>query len=127
MTTLAVATVLAIPAGAGAAKPQGLVAALAAGECVREKAASGRSDFRKRYGQRRAMAACIRAHRGAAGAAVSVATATCHEEFEANGENFLLEWASFNECVLTYAEWHLDGGLVEDPGVEAPGVEEVEE
>ena len=28
---------------------------------------------------------------------------------------FLLEWESFAECVELYADWEMDGGLVDDP------------
>lgn len=98
--------------GAG---PTGLVGSLAAADCAREKAEVGKRAFRKRHGPRRAMARCIAANAAAAREAIAVATTACQAELDTWGlDEFLLEWESFSECVSLYADWELDGGLVDD-------------
>lgn len=115
--TAAMLLALLVLPGGVSAQPRGLVSQLAAGDCAAERADVGRKSFRKRYGRKRGMAVCIKAHRAEARRAIGVATAACREELDEWGlDEFLADWESFEECVATYAEWELDGGLEDDPG-----------
>lgn len=110
------AIVVPIRAAEGSAKPTGLVGTIAAADCLREKGEIGKRTFRKRYGPRRAMARCIVQTAAEARQAIALATSTCQAELDEWGpEEFLLEWESFGECVSLYADWEMDGGLVDDP------------
>ncbi|MGZ5331060.1 MAG: hypothetical protein ACXWFH_07115 [Solirubrobacterales bacterium] len=40
---------------------------------------------------------------------------------------FLEDWSSFEECVASYAQWALDGGLADDEGDEGDGDPEDDE
>jgi hypothetical protein len=116
LTALAIAAVigalLAVPAAAPA--KGGLTGSLAASACSAEKKQLGKKRFAKKYGKK-GMAVCIKRTRGAAQRAIAVATVECQAELDEYGlDEFLLDWSSFEECVATYAEWEMDGGLVED-------------
>jgi hypothetical protein len=96
------------------AKPRGMVGELAAGACASERAEIGRRAFAKRYG-RRPMRACTKRMRGDARRAVRVAAEACQTELDDYGlEEFLLDWDDLADCVETYAEWELDGSLVDE-------------
>jgi hypothetical protein len=116
LTALATAAVigalLAVPATAPA--KGGLASTLAADKCSAEKKKLGKKRFQKKYGKK-GVANCLKRTRGEANRAVAVATTECQVELDEYGlEDFLLDWSSFEECVATYAQWEMDGGLVED-------------
>lgn len=127
LLTVLAAVAAALLAPAPASATGGLVRWLAAGECVELKQKIGRKAFRKRFG-RRSMPACIKRNRAAARRAVGVAAAECRAELDEWGlELFLEDWLSFEECVATYAEWELDGGLEDETGDEEDPDEELPE
>ncbi|MGZ5335522.1 MAG: hypothetical protein ACXWZ6_08790 [Solirubrobacterales bacterium] len=110
-----------------AAASDGLVRALAASECSELKQDLGRKAFRKRFG-RKPMRACVKRGRPAARRAVAAATTECRAELDGWGlDLFLEDWSSFEECVASYAQWALDGGLADDEGDEGDGDPEDDE
>lgn len=107
--------VVALPASSSAAG--GLIGTLAADACATKKAELGKRAFRKRFGAKRAMRACVRQTRDEARRAVDEATAECLWELEEFGEEeFYLEWVTFSACVEDYAAWIMDGGSFEEDG-----------
>lgn len=119
LAALLAALAAALVAPGPAAASDGLVRALAASECSELKQDLGRKAFRKRFG-RKPMRACVRRGRPAARRAVAAATAECRAELDGWGlDLFLEDWSSFEECVASYAEWALDGGLADDEGDES--------
>jgi hypothetical protein len=108
-----VAALLALPASA-AAMQGGQVSSLAAQQCAQERASIGKKPFRKRYGAKRAMRACVKRHRGQVATAVSRATQDCQAELTEMGVAGLIEAYgdeptdsleyAMSECVL----WGVD-------------------
>jgi hypothetical protein len=123
---LALGAIAALPgtavAGSGteAAKSgsSSLVISLTSKACAGERQQIGKRAFRKRYGAgKRAAKACSRRLRKQARDAVFEATAECQAELEDYGEeDFYLDWDSFSDCVVDYADWVMGGGSFEDDG-----------
>ena len=120
--------------GAATAKPTAapsaasLVNALAADACATEKAEIGKRAFRKRYGAKKPMRACVKRAKPDARKAVGEATDECLWELEEYGsEAFYSEWETFSACVEDYAAWIMDGGGFEEEEDEDEGAEEGEE
>jgi hypothetical protein len=114
---------LALPgaaAGASAsASSASLVNSLAADACQAEKASIGKKAFKKRYGAKKAMKACVKRARPAARTAVASATDECLLELQDYGEEeFYFEWETFSACVEDYAAWIMEGGTFEEEEVE---------
>jgi hypothetical protein len=121
----AIGAALAVPA-ASSGSPT-LVNSLAAGACQAEKSEIGKRAFKKRYGAKKPMRACVKRARAAARVAVGEATAECLWELgEYGSEEFYSEWATFSACVEDYAAWIMDGGGFEEEE-EDEGDEEAEE
>ena len=120
----AVAALFALPAASASGAT--LVGTLAADACAAEKADLGKKAFKKRYGAKKPMKACIKRAKPQARAAVDEATDECLWELEEYGdEEFYAEWGTFSACVEDYAAWIMDGGGFEDE--EDEGGEEEEE
>jgi len=81
---IAAAALLALPAGA-AASQGGQVASLSAQQCNQERAAIGKKAFRKRYGAKHTMRACVRRTRPQVVAAVGTADSDCQQELAQSG------------------------------------------
>jgi hypothetical protein len=129
ITVLVLIALLALPS-AGAAKGAGKSAdKLAAGTCIKERKQIGRTAFAKRYGERRAMRACIRRSRGKVKAAVTQATTACEQELAVLGWlEFVHLYGSdeigadaFAECVADEVDEVLD------PAAEVVGEDEVDD
>jgi hypothetical protein len=75
----AAAALIALPANA-AASGGGQVVGLAAQKCGQERADLGRKAFRKRYGARHTMRACVKRARPQVQAAVETASSDCQDE-----------------------------------------------
>ncbi len=111
-----------------AASAANLVNALAADACAAEKAEIGKRAFRKRYGAKKPMRACVKRAKPDARNAVGEATDECLTELEEYGsEEFYAEWETFSACVEDYAAWIMDGGGFEEEEEEDEGDEEGEE
>ncbi len=128
VTSLALVALFALPGAATAgpsasASASSLVITLATDACAAEKSEIGKRVFRKRYGAKRAMRACVRKTREEARRAVHEATAECLWELEEFGPHeFYLEWGTFPACVEDYAAWIMDGGsFEEDPDADDGG------
>ena len=97
---------------------------LANDACALEKSEIGKRAFRKRYGTKKPMKACVKQAKPDARKAVGEATDECLLELQEFGsEEFYFEWETFSACVEDYAAWIMDGGGFE----EDEGEEEVEE
>jgi hypothetical protein len=81
---IAAAALLALPAGA-AASQGGQVNSLTAQQCNQEKADLGKKAFRKRYGAKHTMRACIKRTRPQVAAALDTANADCQNELAQSG------------------------------------------
>jgi hypothetical protein len=81
---IAAAALLALPAGA-AASQGGQVASLSAQQCNQERADVGKKAFRKRYGAKHTMRACVKRTRPQVVAAVGTASSDCQEELAQSG------------------------------------------
>jgi hypothetical protein len=81
---IAAAALLALPAGA-AASQGGQVNSLTAQQCNQEKADIGKKAFRKRYGVKHTMRACVKRNRPQVAAALDAASADCQDELAQNG------------------------------------------
>jgi hypothetical protein len=121
---------LALPGGVAAgptatASGANLVNALATDACAAEKSDIGKKAFKKRYGAKKGMKACVKRNKADARAAVTEATDECLWELEEYGdEEFYGEWGTFSACVEDYAAWIMDGGGFEE---DDEGDEEEEE
>jgi hypothetical protein len=80
----ATAALIALPANAAAAGG-GQVVGLAAQQCAQERADLGRKAFRKRYGDRHTMRACVKRTRPQVTAAAGTASSDCQDELTAIG------------------------------------------
>jgi hypothetical protein len=118
IVTVALLGLTALP-GAAAAPGAGtsstnLVNTLATDACVAEKSEIGKKAFKKRYGAKKAMKACVKRARPDARRAVAAGTEECLAELQDFGEEeFYLEWESFSACVEDYSAWIMDGGTFE--------------
>jgi hypothetical protein len=81
---IAAAALLALPAGA-AASQGGQPNAVAAQLCTQERADIGKKAFRKRYGAKHTMRACLKQTRPEVVAAMAAANSDCQDELAANG------------------------------------------
>jgi hypothetical protein len=81
---IAAAALLALPAGA-AASQGGQVNSLTAQQCSQEKADIGKKAFRKRYGAKHTMRACIKRTRPQVAAALDAASSDCQAELAQSG------------------------------------------
>lgn len=116
----ALVALFALP-GAATAAPTAQVSAAALVEslskdaCAAEKADIGKKAFKKRYGAKKSMKACLKKARPLARQAISEATDECVWELNEYGEEeFYYEWDSFSACVEDYAAWIMDGGGFEE-------------
>jgi hypothetical protein len=80
----AAAVLIALPANA-AASGGGQVVGLTAQQCSQERADLGRKAFRKRYGARHTMRACVKRTRPQVLAAVGTASSDCQDELAGIG------------------------------------------
>ena len=85
MGGILVAALLALPASA-AAGHGGQVSTLAAQQCAKERSSIGKKAFRKRYGAKRTMRACVKRKRAHVAAATRTAVQNCQAELGENGE-----------------------------------------
>jgi hypothetical protein len=81
---IAAAALLALPAGA-AASQGGQANGVAAQQCNQERADIGKKAFRKRYGAKHTMRACVKRTRPEVVAAMGTATSDCQDELGQNG------------------------------------------
>jgi hypothetical protein len=81
---IAVAALLALPAGS-AASAGGQVTSLTAQQCSQERAAIGKKAFRKRYGATHTMRTCAKRTKAQVAAALNTANADCQDELAQNG------------------------------------------
>ena len=81
---IAAAALLALPAGA-AASQGGQANGVAAQQCNQQRADLGKKAFRKRYGEKHAMRACVKRTRPQVVAALSTAGFHCQNELAQNG------------------------------------------
>jgi hypothetical protein len=81
---IAAAALLALPAGA-AASQGGQVNSVAAQQCNQERADIGKRAFRKRYGGKHTMRACVKRTRPEVVAAIGTANSDCQDELAQNG------------------------------------------
>jgi hypothetical protein len=79
-----ISALLALPGGAAAGQ-NGQVSSLANQQCAQERADMGRKAFRKRYGPKRAMRACVKRHRGRVAAALGDASQDCQADLATFG------------------------------------------
>jgi hypothetical protein len=123
------AAALVSPPGAAAGQG-GQVSSLAAQQCAQERAEIGKRAFRKRYGPKRTMRACVRRHRGQVASAVSAATRDCQAELsEVGAADFVDEYGdeptdsvdyAMSECVaeavdvILNPEDYVEDGMNED-------------
>ena len=82
---IAAAALLALPAGA-AASQGGQVNSVAAQQCNQERADIGKRAFRKRYGAKHTMRACVKRTRPAVAAAMGTANSDCEDELAQSGD-----------------------------------------
>jgi hypothetical protein len=105
----------AVAAPTASASASSLVTTLATDACVAEKSEIGKKAFKKRYGAKKGMKACVKKAKPQARQAITEATDECIWELEEYGdEEFYYEWDSFTACVEDYAAWIMDGGGFED-------------
>jgi hypothetical protein len=90
MGGIAAAALLALPAGA-AASQGGQVNSLTAQQCNQERAAIGKRAFRRRYGAKHTMRACVRRTRPEVVAAMGTADSDCQDELTQNGATDFIE------------------------------------
>jgi hypothetical protein len=126
---LVLVALVAMPS-AGAAKGAGKSAdRLAVGTCAKERKQMGRAAFAKKYGQRRAMRACIRRSRGKVKTAVTQATHACEQELaELGWSEFVDLYGSDETGADALAECiadQVDAAL--DPAAEEVGEDEVDD
>jgi hypothetical protein len=81
---IAAAALLALPAGA-AASQGGQVNSVAAQQCNQERADIGKRAFRKRYGAKHTMRACVKRTRPEVSTAMGTANSDCQDELAENG------------------------------------------
>jgi hypothetical protein len=81
---IAAAALLALPAGA-AASQGGQVNSVAAQQCNQERADIGKRAFRKRYGAKHTMRACVKRTRLEVATAMGTANSDCQDELAENG------------------------------------------
>jgi hypothetical protein len=90
---LLLAALLVLPATAAAGEG-GQVSSLAAQQCAHERGTSGKKAFRKKYGPKRAMRACVKRNRARVAAAVGTAAQDCRAELSDLSEtDFVDEYA----------------------------------
>jgi hypothetical protein len=82
---IAVAALLALPAGATASQG-GQVNNLTAQQCSQEKADIGKKAFRKKYGAKRTMRNCAKRTKTQVQTAIGTATNDCQDELAQSGE-----------------------------------------
>lgn len=91
---LAALLVLPATAAAGQVGQVGQVSSLAAQQCAQERGTSGKKAFRKKYGPKRAMRACVKRNRARVAAALGTAAQDCRAELSDLGEtDFVDEYA----------------------------------
>jgi hypothetical protein len=116
LVALAAILMLALPASAAAKVGGKPVDRLAAQACANERGEKGKAAFRKKYGERATMRACVRRTRHRARAALRNATDQCLAELaEIGPEEFADEYGTdetgsdaFQQCVDWTAEWILE-------------------
>ncbi len=124
---LLLAALLALPATAAAGQG-GQVSSLAAQQCAQERGTSGRKAFRKKYGPKRAMRACVKRNRARVAAAVGTAAEDCRAELSDLGEtDFVDEYAdlgvdsvdtAMEECIAEDVDELLNPDDVDDDGID---------
>jgi hypothetical protein len=129
ITALVLIALLAMPS-AGAAKGAGKSSdKLAVGTCAKERKQIGREAFTKKYGERRAMRACVRRSRGKVKAAVTQATTACEQELAVLGWlEFVHLYGSDETGADAFAECVADEvDAILDPTAEDVGEDEVDD
>jgi hypothetical protein len=97
------AAALTVPASAAVGQG-GQVSSLAAQQCSQERSDIGRRAFRKRYGEKHAMRACSKRHRGQVAAALSTAADDCQAELvDVGAADFIDEWGDEPTDSIDYA------------------------
>lgn len=91
---IAVAALLALPAGA-AASPGGQVTSLTAQQCAHERAVIGKKAFRKRYGAKHPMRACAKKNKAQVAVVLGTANSDCQDELaEIGTADFIDEYGA---------------------------------
>jgi hypothetical protein len=85
MGGILVAALLALPASTAAGQG-GQVSTLAAQQCAQERSSLGKKAFRKKYGAKKAMRACVKRNRAQVAAAARTASQNCQAELGEIGE-----------------------------------------
>ena len=119
---IAIGALLAVPSGAAAAGGQ--VQQLSAQQCARERADIGKTAFRKKYGDKHQMRACVKRTRGKVRSALSQAGQDCQDELTQNGlPQFIDDYGSddtgsdaMEECVAEDSDSILNPGDYVDDG-----------
>jgi len=123
-----VAALLAFAAGPAAAQSR-QVTSLAGQQCAQERGTVGRKAFRKRYGQKHAMRACVKRNRTRVATATGTALQDCQAELADLGEtDFIDEYAelgvdsvdaAMQECIAEDVDEILNpDDYVEDDGTD---------
>ena len=134
VVALAAILLLALPSSAAAKAGGKPVDRLAAQACANERQEIGKAAFRKKYGERATMRACVRRTRNRARAALRDASDQCLAELaEIGAEEFAEEYGTdetgsdaFEQCVDGTAELILEPED-EDSGEDEEAVEDEEE
>jgi hypothetical protein len=126
-----VAALLVLPTSAAASQVT-QVDSLSAQHCAQERAAIGKKAFRKRYGAKRTMRACVRHNRGFVVAAFRVANQDCQDELAMIGPtDFIDEYGedpsdsvdnAMTECVAEEVDLILNPDTGDDGTDDGTGV-----
>jgi hypothetical protein len=125
LVAMLVVGLLATPALASA-KGGKAIDRVAARACAKERHQIGRPAFRKKYGARASMRACVRRTSGKARNAQSKAVQDCLTELQANPAEFAEDYGdengagAFEECVAETTESYLDP----DEGGDEPEIDD---
>ena len=127
---IAVAALIALPAGASASQGQGAgqVTGLAGQQCAQEKSDIGKRAFRKKYGERHTMRNCLKRTTPHVAAAVPTASSDCTDELAQLGQlDFIDEYGddpstpladAMDECVAEDVDQILNPDNYVDDGTD---------
>jgi hypothetical protein len=101
---IAIALLLALPAGATAKQGSGPLDQLTAQQCSFERTTVGKKAFRKKYGAKHTMRNCVRRNRAQVSSAAQSAAQDCQSELAGEGpEMFIDEYGDEPTDTLDYA------------------------